>query len=49
MMSLEQIEARLDDSIRNGTDSDIHYWRGYRDAMTCVYDEIKKQEKEKQQ
>lgn len=36
MMSLEQIEARLDDSIKNGTDSDIHYWRGYRDAVAAM-------------
>lgn len=46
MMSLEQIEARLDDSIKNGTQSDVDYWCGYKDAMICVYDEIKKQEKE---
>lgn len=35
MMTLSDIENRLDDSIRNGTESDIHYWRGYRDATTA--------------
>lgn len=37
MMTLEQIESRLADSIKNGTPDDVNYWRGYRDAtVICI-------------
>lgn len=40
MTNLERLaysEKKLDEAIKNGTDADIHYWRGYRDAVSrCV-------------
>lgn len=33
---LAYAEKKLDEAIRNGTQEDIHYWRGYRDAMQRV-------------
>ena len=33
---LAYAEKKLDEAIKNGTDADIHYWRGYRDAVTVV-------------
>ena len=30
---LAYAEKRLEEVIRNGTDADIHYWRGYRDGV----------------
>lgn len=32
MMTLEQIEECLQDAAKNGTASDLNYWRGYKDA-----------------
>lgn len=38
---LAYAEKRLDEAIRNGTNEDIHYWRGYRDAVSrCVEREL---------
>ena len=36
MTKLEEAERRLDDSIKNGTDDDIQYWRGYCDAVKAM-------------
>ena len=34
---LAYADKKLDEAIRNGTDADIHYWRGYRDAVSrCI-------------
>lgn len=30
---LEYAERRLEEEAKNGTASDINYWRGYRDAV----------------
>lgn len=37
-MSIEDIRKRLDDAIKNGTDADINYWRGYLDAALVARD-----------
>lgn len=37
---LAYAEKKLAEAIENGTDAEIHYWRGYRDAVSrCVYKE----------
>lgn len=37
---LDYSEKKLEEAIKNGTDADVHYWRGYRDAVSrCVYKE----------
>ena len=36
MTRLDEAERRLDDVIKNGTDDDISYWRGYRDALRAM-------------
>lgn len=35
-MNIEQIEKRLDSAIKNGTEADVNYWRGYRDAVKAM-------------
>lgn len=35
-MSLEKAREHLDDAIKNGTAADVHYWRGYVDALLSV-------------
>lgn len=35
-MTLDQIERRLEDAIKNGTEADVNYWRGYRDAAVAL-------------
>lgn len=36
---LECAEKRLDEEIRNGEESDITYWQGYRDAVKAMMSE----------
>ena len=38
-MTIEKIERRLDDAIKNGTEADVNYWRGYRDAVKAMLKE----------
>lgn len=38
-MTIEQIEKRLDDALMNGTEADVNYWRGYRDAVKAMQKE----------
>lgn len=38
-MTIEQIEKRLDDALINGTEADVNYWRGYRDAVKAMQKE----------
>lgn len=37
-MTLDWIERRLEDAIKNGTEADVNYWRGYRDAAIVLMD-----------
>lgn len=42
MITLDYAKKRLDEAIRNGTQEDIYYWRGYRDAVkACNSDDNK--------
>lgn len=35
-MDIDKIEKRLEDAIQNGTEADVNYWRGYRDAVKAM-------------
>lgn len=41
-MDLDKIEKRLDDAIKNGTEADVNYWRGYMDALKAMEEKTKK-------
>lgn len=36
MLTLEYVEDKFTEAIRNGDTHDIDYWRGYRDAFVAV-------------